>query len=119
MMSEWQWVVNGGIAAAVLILVVKWLGKTADKLIDRAIPLGERYVASTEKLHDKLDERMNGQQTLCEQHGEAIVTHDKQMRAAARQACQLCREVARSELPRAAAVIDRHCTEIERIIGEA
>jgi low affinity Fe/Cu permease len=118
-MAEWQWLVNGGIAAAVLIVVVKWLGRTGDKLIDKIIPLIERYVGSTESLHNSIDKRIVSQQALCETHNAAIVGHDKQMRAAAREACKLCREVARSELPRSADTIDRHCTEIERIIGEA
>ena len=117
-MAEWQWLVNGGIAACVLILVVKWLGRTGDKLVDKAIPLLERYVDDTERRYDKLDERINKQQGLCEVHGAAMLGHDTQIRAAARQACQLCRDVARVELPQSAAIVDRHCAEIERIIGE-
>lgn len=118
-MSEWEWLVNGGIAATVLILVVKWLGRTADKLIDKALPLGERYVGSTEKLHDTLKDNMASQQALCQVHSQAIVGHDKQMRAAALEACAMCRAIAEKELPNSAELVGKHCDEIERIIGEA
>ena len=41
------------------------------------------------------------------------------MKRAAIKACELCRKVADKEFPGSAADVDRHCDEIERIIGEA
>lgn len=71
-MTEWQWLINGGIAAALLVIIVKWLGRTGDKLIDRTFPIIERYVSNTERLHEKLDGRIGEQQVLCERHAEAM-----------------------------------------------
>lgn len=125
-MPEWQWIANFGFAAVVLFFVGKWLANTADKLIDRLIPLGERYVISTEALHDTLKENMETQQTLCDTHGtlvkstaDAVDKHDDSFRSAVRSACQMCRTVSAKEFPGSAAEVDKHCREIERIIGEA
>lgn len=92
----------------------------------KAYQLGERYVASTEKLHDTLKESMDNQQALCDSHGKlvndtarAIDEHDEAFRSAVRSACEMCRTVSAKEFPGSAAEVDKHCREIERIIGEA
>lgn len=118
-MSWWQWLINGGVALVVLIGLGKWLGKTADKIIDKMFPLAERYVGSTEKLHVTLKDNMASQQALCQVHSQAIVGHDQQMRKAALEACAMCRAIAEKELPNSAVLVGKHCDEIERIIREA
>lgn len=80
---------------------------------------GQRYIASVEKLHDSLGERMGTQQGLCALHGKRIEGHDVAMRKAALQGCEMCRAVADREFPNSAALVGKHCDEIERIIGEA
>lgn len=92
----------------------------------KAYSLGERYVASTEKLHDTLKESMDNQQSLCDQHGKLVSetvatvrTHDETFRGAVRSACDMCRTVSAKEFPGSASEVDKHCREIERIIGEA
>jgi hypothetical protein len=46
--------------------------------------------------------------------------HDvERMKAAALRACEMCRQVAAIECPQSASVVNGHCSEIERIIGEA
>jgi hypothetical protein len=91
----------------------------------KAYTLGERYVASTEKLHDTLKESLDVQQTLCTQHGDSVgkisanvSSHDAAMRSAVRSACSMCRSVAQKEFPDSAVKVDEHTREIERIISE-
>ena len=92
----------------------------------KAYTLADRYVTSTEKLHDTIKESMNQQQSLCDQHGKAVIatteaiqSHDDALRVAVRSACEMCRTVSAKEFPGSAAEVDKHCREIERIIGEA
>jgi len=129
----WQWLINGSIACVILVIVVKWLVRTGDKLIDRVIPLIERYVLSTESLHMNLDDRIGSQQGLCQQHGAAVsgvgvaVTgvrdtldrNNASWQRVAKTMCAGCREVVEREKPACADIVLRHCDEIERIIGEA
>lgn len=92
----------------------------------KALVLGERYVTSTEKLHDTLKLSTAAQQAQCDQHGKLIVEqrtayqiHDDTFRCAVRSACEMCRTVSAREFPSSAPEVDKHCREIERIIGEA
>lgn len=88
----------------------------------KIIPWSERYIASTEVLHKEIAKVMHEQGDRCEEHGEAIevnkrhlIRHDNVVRTA----CAMCRDVAAEHYPKASATVNRHCSEIERIIGEA
>lgn len=126
-----------------------------------AYMLGERYVLSTERLHDTLKESDEQQKKLCNAHSQAMESldasldrslvvqeescrhldklvqahsphwaenvelvaanaHDLQrVKSAITQACEMCRIVSSKEFPDSAEKVAEHCTEIERIIGEA
>ena len=127
----------------------------------KAYVLGERYVISTEKLHDTLKESDEQQKKLCNAHATALESLDasldaslvvqqescghleslvkahspqwssrveqinenakdlQRVKSAMIQACEMCRSVSSQEFPSSAAKVAEHCTEIERIIGEA
>lgn len=88
----------------------------------KIIPWMERYIASTELLHEQIAKTMGKQGEMCEEHGEALVNTKKHLGkhdAVVRTACAMCRDVAAKHYPAATEVVNRHCAEIERIIGEA
>jgi hypothetical protein len=127
----------------------------------KAYTLGERYVASTEKLHDTLKESDEQQKELCNSHAASLASLDsslaksltvqqcscdhletlvqahsprwaatvevvnvnardlQRVKAAVVQACEMCRVVAEKDFPASAPEVNKHCAEIERIIGEA
>lgn len=102
----------GLFAAGVCWMVYKGLRHGGTKALD----IGERYVASTEKLHDTLRETIDKQQTLCQGHHEILATHDDRMRQAALAACKMCREISQKDLPNSADAVGRHCDQIEQIL---
>lgn len=55
----------------------------------KVLPWGDRYIASVEKLHDQLGEKIGTQQDLCAQHGARITKHDKAARDIALHQCKL------------------------------
>lgn len=115
-MLEWvNWLfergILGGFAVAVVLFVWKY-----------GIPWGERYVQSKEKLDERLGTAIEKNTDQCGLHGEGIVAISKHLKrhdTVIRSACAACREVAQQREPGVAQTINRHCAEIERIIGEA
>lgn len=127
----------------------------------KAYQLGERYVMSTEKLHDTLKESDQLQKDMCNTHATALKSLDvsldaslvvqeescehlkslvaahspkwaanvervnenakdlQRVKQAVVHACEMCRVVSSQEFPASAAKVAEHCSEIERIIGEA
>ena len=110
----------GGVIGAVLLIFYR---------------LGNRYVASTEKLHDTLQLTNDKRDTLCERHADSLVvlagslqSHNentavacntvRQLKGVAREACHLGRTIISNpgqvDIPRVAA----HLSEMERIIDQ-
>jgi hypothetical protein len=101
----------GGFAAAV-VWVIWW----------KVLPWCERYVASKEKLDERLALAIEKNGDQCEVHGEGIIATAKHLKRhdnVIRTACAACREVAALHDQQTSTVVNRHCAEIERIIGEA
>lgn len=133
--AQWRdWINDGFLAAFVLFvfyiiyLIVRHGGK-------KALELGERYVKSTENLHDTLKEAEDNRNKLCERHATVLgkvtelvdvnrnhlqigQTDMQRMKQAAVRACRMCKEISVKELPDSAAEVARHCDEIERVLGE-
>ena len=123
-----DWVNTGALAAFAVFAC--WM---ASRLVihggKKALELGERYIRSTEDLHKTLKDVEDARQTLCEQHADGVTALAKadhirggdihRMKRAAVQACRMCREISRREIPQSADEVDRHCAEMERIIEEA
>lgn len=80
---------------------------------------GARYIASVEKLHDGIGDKLGSQQALCSQHGKAIAGHDETMRAAALEAFRFFRVFVQREFPNSAVDAKEAFEKLERIIGEA
>lgn len=80
-----------------------------------AVAEGNKHLAHLVELHEKPGATIH-QATV-----KIGTTADDmtRMKAAARRACTMCRTVAAKECPNSAAEVDKHCDEIERIIGEA
>ena len=156
-LSEWHDWVNTGALAAFAVFVC-W---TAYKLVmhggAKALEIGERYMRSTESLHDTLAEAEKNRTELCARHAAGLesVTSEvsvsnnhlkrlveiheepdgavtqsieaihiassdvRRIKKAALTACEMCREIAQSELPNSAEAVSRHCDAIERIITDA
>lgn len=124
-LAQWHDWVNTGALGAFAVFVC-WLG---NRIVTKALTWGERYIKSTESLHDTLQRAEEARNTLCEKHANGIGlvaeaieiggTDLRRMKLVAIQACRMCRDVSRREIPDSAAEVDRHCSEIERIIGEA
>lgn len=110
------------IMLAALAVVIWKAGKALSRkfLGDETKPgLIDKWYEDERKRWDALCEGIKSQQVLCDSHGKVIVSHDKQMRAAALEACAMCKAIAEKELPGSAPLVAKHCSEIERIIGEA
>lgn len=88
----------------------------------RVLPWADRYIASTELLHEQIAKTMAKQGDLCDGHGEGISSAKRHLNrhdSVVRTACAMCRDVAAKHYPSACETVNRHCAEIERIIGEA
>lgn len=111
-LEQIKYFISQGVLGAIVAFMILVVWK-------KVIPWLERYLVSVEKLHDSIGDNMGKQQALCHDHGTTIHSHDKQMRKAAIEACAMCRAIAEKDLPGSAALVGKHCDEIERIIGEA
>ena len=75
----------------------------------------EKHLARLVDLHEKPGEAIK-QATV---HIATTTKDVESLKAAALRACEMCRSVAKIECPDSATVVNQHCDEIERIIGEA
>ena len=69
---SWHPLLNTGALAAFAVFVLYALWKIGAHGGKKAFELGERYVASTEKLHDTLKESDIKQKELCEGHRQSL-----------------------------------------------
>lgn len=115
-MKDWiDWAFDRGTTGVVLLAVgsLIWF---------KVIPWIERYIASKEKLDERLAAAIEKNGDQCQVHGEGIVAMGKHLKrhdTVIRSACAACREVAAQHDPAVASVVNKHAAEIERILGEA
>lgn len=81
--------------------------------------LVDQWYEDERKRWDALCDSVKGQQMLCDQHGRLIGSHAQKMRDAALEACAMCRAIAETEMLKSAPLIAKHCSEIEKILGES
>lgn len=143
-LAEWHQWANSGALATFAIFVCFVVYRLATQGGKKALEFGERYVISTESLHETLRKTEEQRSQLCERHAQGLETitdvmstntghlkrlvelHEgpagsdmQRMKRAALQACRMCREISQKEIPNSASEVSRHCDEIERVIGEA
>ena len=156
-LSDWHDWVNTGALAAFAVFVCWMVAKIVTHGGTKALEIGERYMRSTEALHDTLAEAERNRTELCTRHANGLETvtaevevsnghlkrlveiHEepggavtesieaihsassdvRRIKKAALTACEMCREIAQSELPNSAEAVSRHCDAIERIITDA
>jgi hypothetical protein len=94
-------------------------GQHADNLA-RIADIGETQAALIQAAHDTVKALVTRSEQPDAPFSTVKTNADIQrMKRAAVQACVMCREVASKEMPNSSAEVSRHCSEIERIIGEA
>jgi hypothetical protein len=94
-------------------------GKHADNL-GRIADLGETQAALLQAAHDSVKALVARSEQPDAPFSTVKTNLDIQrMKQAAIKACAMCRQVAATECPDSAKVVNEHCSEIERIIGES
>ena len=144
---EWQWVINQGMAVALVVfigfvlwrvlvgtektgyqgLLIKWASGLANSMGQHFIDEKERgkeqsvqHCATMSALHLLVESQDTpvGAAFIAAKAVHKTAENVVQLRAAMLQATKMCRLVA-AKFPELEQDIDRHCDEIERIIGEA
>jgi len=70
--AEWHGYVNDGALAAFAVFIVWALWRAANSVSNKVWPLVNRYVGSTEELHNALKENQDKQHELCMGHQRTI-----------------------------------------------
>ena len=85
-LNDWHEWVNSGALAAFAVFVCWLVSRLATQGGKKALELGERYVRTTEELHETLREAENNRTELCQRHAvglegtvEAIATSNKHL----------------------------------------
>lgn len=125
-MSQWQWLMNNGVAIAVLaflatcmIAVARWMAPRIDSWITTSIQTQEKL----QKHMDKADEKVETQQAMC---ADNKVTLDRtEARTDAnlqlwRKACDILRHAAPELLPNQKLIdeVQRKVDEMEQIASK-
>lgn len=146
-MDQWQWLINQGIAVVVVAfiglvlwrvlvgsaktgyqgLLIKWANNLSDRMKDHAAEQTDFGKIRAREHRKELEALMLLVESQAPPVGAAFIAAKavhktavdvEQLRSAVLESMKMCRLIA-TQFPEVEQAIDKHCDEIERIIGEA
>jgi hypothetical protein len=123
--GSWHAWVNDAALAAFAVAVCFMVYKIVFHGGRKAVELGERYVSSTEALHDTLREADQQQKVLCQQHADTLVTlndHFSESLQVQSRSCQHLETLVLAHGPDWAATVNRindQCDDMQRMKAAA